>query len=684
MDYERLGVEETPADYPKDAIGLADRWRHEIRGALAARKDSDERSRKIIRRYLDADEGGLNRPLQNRLNSDAHMNILWSNVQTIKPALYSRTPKPEFVRKPDNADPVSREAVEVLEAGAEFVIDDSAFDEAMESAMLDVLLPGIGAVWVRYDPQIVGEGIDEEVVFEQIAVEHVPWCDFLYDPASCWRLVRWVARKLVLDRADLQKFFGGKIGLDIPLNYYDSHKPNDRGSKDDNVREIWGKAIIWEIWCKTERKVYWLSMDYDKILRVQDDFLKLRKFWPCAKPMFATHATDSLIPTPDFEYYRHQADEVDTFSYKIQLLSDAIRLAGVRDASIPALDKLLKSTTGNVLVPIPNYAQFQQAGGFRGVMEWMPLADIIGALRELYQSREQVKNEIYEIIGISDILRGVSNPQETATAQEMKGQFASARLRQRQRDVQRFARDTIEIIAEIIGEQFSPDTLSLMIGRPINPATLELIRSDKLRTFKVDIETDSTIAIDRDVEKQDRISALSAIGDYMQQAIAVSQQTPELLPFMIEGVLFMVRSFKAARSLESSLERGLQGLMQRIQQQQQQPPQPDPKTMLAQGELQLKQQQMQMEMQKLQAEMQQMQMKIQAELQKAQIKAQTESEKTQARYAADMAEIQVKSRDSQLQEQKITADMMADSQNAQLKAAEIQQRARANMIGSIF
>src|ERR1700742_158016 len=56
-----------------------------------------KKARKIIKRYRDE------RPESNK---DTKFNILWSNVQTLLPTLYARTPKPDVARRFLDEDPV--------------------------------------------------------------------------------------------------------------------------------------------------------------------------------------------------------------------------------------------------------------------------------------------------------------------------------------------------------------------------------------------------------------------------------------------------------------------------------------------------------------------------------------------------------------------------------------------------
>src|SRR5699024_4960189 len=59
-----------------------------------------ERGKRATKRYRD-ESGGIR-------DNNARFNILWSNVETLLPALYARPPKAEVSRRNKDADPVAR------------------------------------------------------------------------------------------------------------------------------------------------------------------------------------------------------------------------------------------------------------------------------------------------------------------------------------------------------------------------------------------------------------------------------------------------------------------------------------------------------------------------------------------------------------------------------------------------
>jgi hypothetical protein len=93
---------------------------------------------------------------------------------------------------------------------------------------------------------------------------------------------------------------------------------------------------------------------------------------------------------------------------------------------------------------------------------YWPVDVIANVVNALVLLRNEVINNVYQIIGISDIMRGSTEKEETLGAQQLKAQFGSVRIRDKQRELVRIARDTIAIMAEIMAEHFSKETLLAM------------------------------------------------------------------------------------------------------------------------------------------------------------------------------------------------------------------------------
>jgi hypothetical protein len=661
----------------KTPEGKYRRWLVEIDQAEKWCRDWHETAKKCLKRYRD-DRNELQK-------TQRRINIFWSNVETLKPALYARRAKPVVERRFRDADPIGKAAAETLERATTFATDSDQFDEVIRQARDDRLIVGRGTAWLRYvphfqemQPPTPADGVsvtddaaeyeaetqaqapNEALVFEEVAHDYVAWEDYLMSPAKTWREVSWVSRKVQMTRAELVERFGKKIGSAVPLN--ERADKNGNNSAEARFRDgLSARADVFEIWSKAERKVCWLARGYEGLLDERDDPLRLRDFFPCPRPMFATVTTDSLIPIPDYLMYKDQADDLDSVTLRLSMLTEACRVAGVYDASQDAsVGRLFSEASDNQLIPVNTWAAFSEKGGLRGVMDFVPLDGIIATIRELTAREQVLKAQIYEITGISDIVRGYSAPQETATAQQIKGQFAALRLQEQQSEVARFARDLIAMTAEIISEHFQPQTIALMSGlaeqapefqQNFMPA-VQLLRDDRMRSFRIDIETDSTIAVDETADKQAATEFLTAMGNYMASSLPMAQQAPELLPVIGQGAVFLARRFRAGRQLEGSIEASFQALEQRAQQMAQQPTQ-DPAA-----------QQQEAEAQAAQAEMQ---AKAQADTQKQVM----ETQKADRDFALKQRELDLKEREASFN-QALQIQQLKDAEAARAEASAAQ------------
>ena len=171
----------------------------------------------------------------------------------------------------------------------------------------------------------------------------------------------------------------------------------------------------------------------------------------------------------------------------------------------------------------------------------MPILEWVNALKELYQSRDQQKNAIYEIIGIADIVRGATNPYETATAQRMKGTIGSGRMAGVKAAVANFVRDLMRLKADIIARNFDAETLTRMTGEEVTPAVMEILRNEFTRFCSIDIETDSTVEMDEATEKEANAQIMQVIGGTLSagQGLIASGVLPP--PMVINLILEMTK-----------------------------------------------------------------------------------------------------------------------------------------------
>ena len=572
------------------------------------------RVEKILKRYRDE---------RTQTTNQSHYNILWANVQTLKAATFSRMPRPDVSRRFKDNDPVARVASLLLERALDFEITHTTdFHEALTACVYDRFLGGRGTTWIRYEPIIetddmfvseddaVSDEVSEYLDIEQSPVDYVHWRDFGHSYGRTWNEVSVVWRKVYMDRKMLKERFPeeqfGDLWKKIPL---DASPDEPRTKMTEGVQK---RALVHEVWDRNEKCVYWISKSMGKILDHRDDPLQLEEFFPCPKPIFSTLTNDSLVPVPDFTLYQDQANELDTLSDRIKGLVDALKVRGFYDAANPDLNRLFTEGDNNTLIPVKNYSAFAEKGGLGGAVEFVDLNPIASALNLAYQAMGQVKQQIYDITGISDIIRGASVASETATAQQIKGQYATLRLKTYQDEVAEFASGILKIKAQIICQHFQPETIMKIGGaellnpddQQLVPQALQLLKDNPMRTFRVEVATDSMLYADEQQEKADRVEFLQSTSAFIEKAVQASQMAPQITPLILDLLKFGVTGYRVGRTIEGEVD-NVADQMKQMAAQPQQPQGPSPEELKAQAE-----------QQKMQAEMQLEQMRMELEAQK--------------------------------------------------------------------
>lgn len=495
------GNAETVKDFGSDPSSVPGRWLAEINAYERTFKDWMACAERANKRYRNTSGGVADN--NDFLVSPAKFNIFWSNVQTLQPALYSRTPQADITRVHKDKNPAARASAIILERATRQELKHGGFDDAMRAARDDYLIAARGQVWVRYVPTYGEETRDriflqsaegdfgqtgytmpdgspaaddieplfdddnqayiedgepyKPVAEECVKVDHVQWKDFGHTPAPQWKKVTAVWKAEMMTRSQLVERFGEKKGRAVALDHK-THNVSEEAMQ--AWGDVFGRAKVYEIWDKETRKVIWIADGHkDEALDEADDPLKLQDFFPCPKPLYGTTTTDSLVPVPDYDEYRAQAEEIDLLTERIRILTKALKVAGAYAGDETSRLQQIFTAPDNILVPVDNWAMFAEKGGVSGLISWLPIAEVASAIDALSRIRDQSKRDLFEVTGISDIVRGQGQASETATAQSIKGQFAGMRLEDRQANMGRFARDTVQIVAEIIAEHFSPETL---------------------------------------------------------------------------------------------------------------------------------------------------------------------------------------------------------------------------------
>jgi len=387
------------------------------------------------------------------MTRDKEFQMFWANCEVIKPAILAKPPRPVVVTKFKDRRPVYQAAAEVLERCSMVAFDIARIEDLMVLVRDDLVMAGRGVPWCRYESGKGGSYYDHE----KVCIDFKQRRDFLHSVSRTWPEVTWVAAASYLTRSQARKRFKKYSGDE----YQDAEYRVDKEAKGVGGADSRERAKFWEIWSRTERRVLWVAKGCEKILDEDDPHLDLQGFFPCPKPAYGVVQRGSLVPVPDVMQYKDQLEELNLLTGRIHALSEALEVKGFYPSGgaelAAAIEAAVKTkTTGRMLVPIANWAAF---GGTKEVIIWLPIEAIAQTITALVALRKQVIDDIYQIMGLSDIMRGATDARETLGAQQLKSQFGSSRVRDKQTEMVRVARDLVEIVCEIITENFDPVTI---------------------------------------------------------------------------------------------------------------------------------------------------------------------------------------------------------------------------------
>jgi hypothetical protein len=494
----------------KDAV---EKWLSSLEKASSAKgmKEWGGRCGKIKGRYLY--EGS-------RENRARQYQIFWSNIQQLQSAIYAKPPKAVVNRRYRDPDPIGRVATDILERSVNFTLDTGGYDTTFRRVRDDFLLYGRGVARVYYEPEYdtsgsleedisdakdIGKGdardsygqanagygdrepqsmaskavvsapsepVEEDaqtIAFENVKIRFVHRADFLHDPARTWEEVSWVAFRAFMTKDELTERFSKEIADAISSSSDNEGYDGNEGKGEGSYGEVEpsSKAAVWEIWDKTGDRVLWVARGYPEVLEEGPPYLNLDGFFPCPPPVYGTLTNDSLVPVPDSVFYQDQIEEIDQLTARIGALTDALKLVGFYPAGpsgegAPEIELAFSAGFENKMIAVQSWAAFKEGGSGGAPVVFLPIEMVGKIIEGCVKLRQQLVDDIYQITGMSDIMRGASDPRETEGAQQLKAQFGGIRIRDKQAEVARFCRDIVRLVGQIIASCCQPSTVEKM------------------------------------------------------------------------------------------------------------------------------------------------------------------------------------------------------------------------------
>lgn len=618
--------------------------------------------------------------------SDSSYNIFYSNVQLLKAYLLTNNPKPEverrFLKKIANNKlqyNTYLELANILEGVLAYYTEQEDFITKLKSVIENDVKVGRGVLWVEYEP-VISKQINPETMLpeEYISDRQIKLLSLGYEDYACSTSISpehiwWKARRHLLSKEDLKEQF----------NYEADEQELNFSAGKDTDRKL---AEVWEIWDKTSKKRYYILAAgvKNQFLKVSDDPYKISTFFPCCDLTPLTNGKN-IIPIPEYDLYRKKAELLNQLSEKADRLEDKINYVITTDKTnqdnVATMQNASEGDIVSLMTPNP-----MATGNNAAYLGYLPIEQALNLAEHREVKKAQLKQDIYDITGIADIMRGATDANETATAQKIKGVFGTLRFQDRQKQVQDFVVSIFEILAEIICENWDKETLEEItstylptpeekqdieirlqkinliqnhpqyaqlvqtgveqmpqvsqeeikkLEQPTWDDIMRILRDEKLRNYTIDVQSSATI-FDDVAEQGTAINALSqSFKDIV--ATAAQFQSPAILRAYVPIAKMQLTTIKVGRALSkqliSNLEQGADELEKQLQQTQE-----NPAMQLAQQELALKQ----------------------ADLQR--------------KAAYDRVQAATKEKELALQEARLRKDVLTDQEKNLLKAKEEQRK----------
>jgi hypothetical protein len=626
-------------------------WSKEMQSAEKRLRTFREQGNQTVDRYLGRIAGESYDEVETGWNGAPgiqtfRLNFFHKNIKTISAMMMGRTPSIDVSREfQDPDDDIARVASVILSRMLESDIAASGSDEPtiMRQSLMDRLLPGLGVARVRYDFSAQTDNVVElnKHLNESADLQYIHWQDFRWGWARTWKEVPWIAFRNYLSRDEATKRFGKEKARNLEYSEQKvSHEDGTNDTGEGNAKGNVQKAQVWEIWHKKTKKVYWWSDGSDMILDDKDDPLKLDGFWPMPRPLMANTTTTLFMPKADYIFVQDVYNEIDELGFRSATLTRACKAVGVYDGDEDSsIQRIFEEGIENQLIPVQGWGTFADKGGIKGTVDWVPIADVVNALQVVNQQLQGAMDLLYELTGMSDILRGAKTDQYTSDGtQQMKAKFGSVEIQSFQDEWARWVSELEALKAEVISKHFEPSTIIRQSSaeylplpdKPMVGEAIGLIKSPDVK-WRVNIRPEDIAMADFAQLRNERVEFLNAMATYIQSTqAAVKSMGPGALPVLLEFVKFGMSGFKGADYMEGILDQAIEQAKQEAKKPQQDQNQGE------QIKLQIEQIKQQGAMQKAQFELQKVQAKAQADVMVQRNKLQGEISKIQADLQADL------------------------------------------------
>lgn len=670
-------------------------WIKKISESREAEKSYRDKGKTLWEKYSSATTG----------ESKDVMNIFNPNTDILLSALYNNTPKPDIRRRfakkneeNNKKDSLYRTMASVADYAIQYNFERQMMSDELKSIFLDGLITGRGVGQLVYDYEEeeveMQDGFGNivkvpKVVDQTYKTVHVEYQDFAQEICKKQKDVTWQARMHLFTKKEMQEEFELDEDIIDDIEFTYSLTSSDDGKKVGSTKY----AQVWEVWDKVSLKRIYVCASYEsglKPLKEDKDPLRLEKFFPFDIFKTIDNGKDN-IPTAEYCVYESLNKQLQRLVKRaMHLTNKSIKHVTVANSAQEELQTSIKNATDGDVVGVdqsPSLGAAQQVGA-------IPIAEAILVKNNLDEDSSKLVTKIWEITGISDIMRGGSNPLETATAQKQKGVFGTLRIQERQKRVQEFIRScfgkmseavcefsTIEELQNITcidlpskeekvqtaialqsGAMQPSNEIMSMLSEPTWEEVKAGLTDDRMRGYTINIQSTATVFDDVEAERKQIAELSQSTIGLLNQSAQLIAASPSIVDLMEQFTVANLSTYKTGRNYTDNVKE----LFAKIKAELSEPkddsnPVLEQQAMKEQADIAIKQERANVDKQKVALDAQYKEQSLQLDRQKAMLDAENDKRNTDIKQAELLLKKQELDTQAYLEEQKIRNDIPTDA-----------------------
>lgn len=604
----------------------------------------------------------------------------FSACKTLEPAYYARTPKTVGRRRDGVDDPAALRAAKYAQRLGDHAVESCEFDECFSKIVQEFIHADKVTTQICHD-------FDAATGKHRIYPKPVMSDGMVHTvSATAWSEIQEIAYKFILSKEEAIARFPqikGNVTWKVGKG---SDEDAGESDPDDKTEYLEG----WEAYCKTTKNVYWFSDQYPSgFLDVKPDEWGLRNFFPSPRAIIGSSPAKHLYPTPMYVQLSGTIRQLHKLYAKIFELINGIKRRALVDGSCPELLRAFEDLEDQEFITVENLgALIEKAGDASRLVWYLPVQELVNAIKELVELDSFFSQKFDLYFGVPDILRGVSDPLATATAESIAAGAAHDRFKCQKMQIQKLAADTIEMMVDLMLKKYDTATIARICryeamsqeDQQAFMGDLALLQDDEERLIRIDIKTDSMAFVNEALENQQRNAVVQTVVNGIKEIGALlAQGQPQYAAVALHSVVHALDGLRGGEDFIEEVKAKTQAL---IDQAMQPPPEAPPPPDYEQMKLELASQKMQLEAQSRDREIaikeMDLQLKMQAQAADQQVKAMG-ARLDDAFLAIEQMRLQLDSRKVDIAE----AEMVAEETRLANEADAEMVRAQGEVMGAV-